>query len=114
MKYFLIGFFGIIFLTLAVSAFAHNQEPIQQPTSPGSISIQGDPTSLAIAMGQIDFYWSTTALQIGVGMGNYSGSNSAALGIAQKPCESCPLLRMTAGQSENHTAIGLGATWVIK
>ena len=109
LTYFLLG---ILLSLISVIVFAHDRDQSIQPS--GSISIQGDPTSLAIAMGQIDFYWSTTALQVGVGMGNYSGSNSAALGIAQKPCESCPLLRMTAGQFENHTAVGLGATWVIK
>ena len=105
MKYLLI----ILGLFLSSQVFAHDYE---QPHAPSSISIQGNPTSLNIAISQASLGdWSTQKWQASVGLGSYDGSNSLAVGIAKKSCQDCLLFHGVVGTSENKTAMGVGMSF---
>lgn len=74
--------------------------------------------SLAMAAAGMNAYWSTNAWQVSMSYGNMAGYSSGMVGIAKRPCETCPLFQGIVSQAETSkgmvNGVGVSMLWLFK
>ena len=66
--------------------------------------------AMSSAVASLQFDFSDSALQVGIGAGTYRSENAAAIGVAKRVNDSL-LLNASIAHDGNHEAGGVGATW---
>lgn len=105
-------FIVLIHAILPCLAQAHteNDQPTVQETVIRNSYYQVSGVALAIANSQLQFDSTTYQTQLGVGAGNFDGSNALSVGVAKRFCEHCPLVNGSIGQEGDKTGVGVGFT----